>query len=248
MGKIIVCICCLLVIGAGAYAYYKIKRKITHFSNQVFGTDTLAAGLRAEKERLSVTPKSVSAMTRVYEPQIQRDFPEFNWEEFRCKAETVLTSYLLCITNQKSMDSEIVSEDLQEQLRYKLEDLRLSEKEEIFRDITIHATEICRYEKKQGTCVITIQCAVGYMHYLLQKGELIQGSRDLLEQTKYNIELMYVQDVDNLGITASGLSLVCPQCGAPVKTLGSNKYCEYCGSAITAINIHTWAFNKIYEL
>ena len=38
----------------------------------------------------------------------------------------------------------------------------------------------------------------------------------------------------------------CPNCGAPVKTLGE-KFCQFCGTAIKEINIRSWKFNSVNE-
>lgn len=238
----------ILIIGAGAAAYGYARYKIRRFSRALFGRDSLAEGIRAQKEQLAETPKSVSAMTRIFKPQIERDFPEFNWAEYKLKAENLLVAFLLSITNETITGLSDASEDLKAQLSHYLADLKQRGRKETFQNIVIHDTEICRYEKRQGTCVITIQSAVGYLHYVMADGKLAEGSREYREQTKYNIELMYVQDAEKLQDGPAGLGLTCPQCGAPVKTLGRDMHCEYCGSAITAINIHTWAFNKIYKL
>ena len=48
-----------------------------------------------EGEKLSeTTPKSLSAMTNLYLPQILRDFPEFNWEEMQRMVEQAVREYL----------------------------------------------------------------------------------------------------------------------------------------------------------
>ncbi|MCD8025431.1 MAG: zinc-ribbon domain-containing protein, partial [Clostridiales bacterium] len=38
----------------------------------------------------------------------------------------------------------------------------------------------------------------------------------------------------------------CPNCGAPIKNLGK-KFCEYCGTAVTEVNIRAWKFDSITE-
>ena len=39
----------------------------------------------------------------------------------------------------------------------------------------------------------------------------------------------------------------CPNCGAPISTLGS-KVCEYCGTPIVELNIYAWTFSNIEEV
>ena len=60
------------------------------------------------------------------------------------------------------------------------------------------------------------------------------------------VELMYVQDADRLHNRATALGVNCPNCGAPVKTLGE-KFCQFCGTAIKEINIRSWKFNSVNE-
>ena len=49
------------------------------------------------------------------------------------------------------------------------------------------------------------------------------------------------------GKEVSDKALQCPNCGAPVKKLGA-MYCEYCGSAVTPINLKVWTLHKFYEV
>ena len=40
--------------------------------------------------------------------------------------------------------------------------------------------------------------------------------------------------------------MTCPNCGAPIRSLGS-KVCEFCGTAVQEVNHYAWSFDKIYE-
>ena len=75
-----------------------VMQKIKRFSRGVFGTDSLAEGLERQADELALTPKSVSAMTRIFAPQLQKDFPEFHLEEFEDKVENVLVAALQAIS------------------------------------------------------------------------------------------------------------------------------------------------------
>ena len=89
---LIVVLCIALVI---AVLVGYVKRKMRNFSRDIFGTDSLMEGWKRKEKELSMTPASVSGMTRVLEPQIQKDFPEFNWGQFKNKAEEILRLSLL---------------------------------------------------------------------------------------------------------------------------------------------------------
>ena len=61
------------------------------------------------------------------------------------------------------------------------------------------------------------------------------------------MELMYVQDAEKLAPGATAYVVVCPQCGAPITSLGS-KHCAYCGSAIEPVNSRVWSLGRIQEV
>ena len=75
----------------------------------------------------------------------------------------------------------------------------------------------------------------------------MSGSRERRVQTKYNTELVYIQDAALLQDGATAVGLTCPNCGAPVTRLGS-KFCEYCGSGLREISVRVWSINKITEI
>lgn len=117
---------------------------------------------------------------------------------------------------------------------------------EVYERIRVHQTEIARYEKQKGKCIITLQSAVEHIHYKEKDGKLISGKKELLEQTKYNMELMYIQDESKVSAD-KGVGLTCPHCGAPVTSLGA-KYCEFCGSEVIPINMQVWSLQHFYEV
>ena len=211
--------------------------------------ETIKFFIKEYKKALKVNaemPKSVSAMTRIMEPQIMRDFPEFSWEEFKQKAENMLVSALLAISANNPERIIEGSADIKKQVENIIADNRANNIGETYSDIEIHQTEIADYRKKNGQCVIVIQCAVGYLYYKMQDGEVLAGDRQRKTQTKYNIELVYVQDVSEAKLD-NAVGTTCPQCGAPVKVLGA-KYCEYCGSGVIPLNIRVWSLHKFYEV
>lgn len=225
----------------------KIKRKIRQVSNMAFGVDSLIDGLRQQEETLAVTPKSVSGMTRILEPQIQKDFPEFNWVQFRNKAENMLLSAFAAVSAGNASLLKEGTPELAAQVENQIVANEQAGIQEIYRDVKIHRTEITRYEKKQGKCIITLQSAVEYYHYRQQSGNCIEGRTDLLQQTKYNVELMYIQDAKAANMDKS-LGMTCPHCGAPITMLGAQKRCEYCNSPVTPVNIQVWNLQRYYEV
>lgn len=223
-----------------------ILKKVERFSRSIFGTKSLAEGLKRQELELSRTPKSVSGMTRIYEPQLRKDFPEFNWREFQQKAEQLMMLYFAAISQENENLPAGASEALARQLSIRIRENRRQQITERFEDVVIHNTEIAKYEKKQGTCVLTLQSAVGYIHYKEKNGARIEGDRTLSTQTKYNTELMYVQDARAANLDKA-VGATCPSCGAPITGLG-NKKCEYCGLEVTPVNIQVWSVQGFYEV
>ena len=117
---------------------------------------------------------------------------------------------------------------------------------EVYNNIKIHQTEISNYRKDKGNCIIVIQSAVEYYHYKVSGDHVTEGSKERKVQTKYNVELLYVQDGEEKEFD-NAFTTTCPQCGAPVRGLG-NMICEYCGAHVVPINTKVWSLHKLYQV
>ena len=78
------------LIGALFFVMFKIRQ----ISREFFGTSSLIEGLKRQEALEDDTPKSVSGMTRVELPRIEKDFPEFHWLEWKQRCENQLKGYL----------------------------------------------------------------------------------------------------------------------------------------------------------
>ena len=238
----------VLAVLAASLGIWGLFRLVGMIRKAAYSAKVLKRVLERQADMLEETPKSVSGMTRVFLPQIQRDFPEFNWKEFQQKTENMVKSALRAIDARDQALLENASEELRRQIALRVAELKSSGQREYFRDITVHQTEIAHYRKEGGTCVILVQSAVGCLHYIESAaGELVSGSRERKVQTKYNTELVDIQDTALLNHNATAVGVTCPNCGAPVTRLGS-KFCEYCGSGLREISIRVWSLNKITEI
>lgn len=245
----------VVLLAAVLICIYVVRQKIRKFSRSVFGTDSFSEGLERQADELSLTPKSVSGMTRIFAPQIQRDFPEFHLEEFRDKVENVLVAALQAIGAGVSptgsfagnvSDVAKISEDFKLQVKNRIEENQAAGVREHYERIIVHQTEITNYTKQKGKCVIIFQSAVGHIHYKERDGVVTEGDKNRLEQTKYNVEIMYIQD-EALAGEGTAFGTTCPNCGAPITNLGA-MYCEYCGSAVTPVNVKVWSVHSFYEV
>ena len=141
---IIILLLILAILVLIFYGVYRVKR----FSRQLFGTDDILQGVKKAQEDLSTTPRSVSAMTRIALPQIVSDFPDFEYNEMKQRAENALMQYFEAVTAQDVTILQEGNEDLKEQLRSQIRALVSQEKWEHFTQVKIHQTEIARYRKK----------------------------------------------------------------------------------------------------
>ena len=248
VGLIIVLVLLLVLVGVIYYAYRTVKRKVSRFSQQVFGTQSIAEGIRQRDLEVASTPKSVAGMTSICLPRIQRDFPDFHYNEMKSRAENVLTSYLRSIdANEAGLLSE-GTEELKEQLAMRLSILESEDTKEQYDGIKIHRTEIAGYNKDKAKCAVIFQSAVEYTYYKEKNGSVIKGNRDLKTQSRYNVECIYIQDRDMVAnMQDAALGVNCPNCGAPLSGVGA-KVCAYCGTPVVEMNIYSWNFSKVAEV
>ena len=76
----------LALIGAIFFVMFKVRQ----ISREFFGTPSLIEGLKRQEALEADTPKSVSGMTSVELPRIEKDFPEFHWPEWKQRCENQL--------------------------------------------------------------------------------------------------------------------------------------------------------------
>lgn len=243
----IVLVLILVIIGIIYYAYVKITRKVRSYSQMLFGTNSIAQGIRQAEAEAAATPKSVSSATSLYLPQIMKDFPEFHFDEMRARAENVLVSYLRSVDAQNAALLTEGTSELKEKLRMRIQMLQNMGQKEHFQGIRVHKTQLHQYRKTKGRCSIVFQSAVESIHYLEKDGQVLKGKKEQLEQSRYNVEVLYIQDrdvVENMGGEGAGLN--CPNCGAPLPGVGAKK-CAYCDTPVMEFNIRTWNFSSVAQ-
>lgn len=244
----VVCILLLAVFGCIFYMAMRAKRTVQTYSKAFFGTEDPIAGMKKAEMESANTPRSVASATKLYLPQIMKDFPEFHYDEMKERAGNVLVSYLMSIhENNAAMLSEGLDE-LKDSLHMYLEGLYGRGEREFFENIRIHRTEISQYRKTKGRCSVVFQSAVEYVHYVVKDGKIVRGRKDLKTQARYNVEVIYIQDRDTVeNLENSGLGLNCPNCGAPLPGVGAKK-CLYCDTPVVEFNIRTWNFSSVKEV
>jgi hypothetical protein len=137
------------------------------------------------------------------------------------------------------------SGDLKAKVQARIDDLRSQGRHECFDNARVHNTVLRMYDKRDGRCVITLQSGFESLHFVEDaSGATVVGSRAQKEQGRCTTDIVYIQDLDKVNDHTRGnaIGLTCPQCGAPVRNLGS-KFCEYCGASIIEVNVRSWVIN-----
>lgn len=247
---IIILVIILVIIIAVLSIYLKVKSFAKRTSRDIFGTDSIMEGVKQQQQIIAETPKSISAMTSVYLPMINKDFPNFNYNEFKQKAENLLLDYFNAIETLTPIKNMNITNNVVLQVNGIINNLKNNNQQEFYKNVVIHRTEICRYEKGSAVCKIVLQTALENYNYIVDSsGKIIFGRSDLKEQTIYETELVYVQNItlaNDVNLTRANM-LNCPNCGAPIKN-PSAKFCDYCGTGIEQKNVFVWNFNSIKEV
>lgn len=235
------CFGIVLLIGAGVAVMGVVKWFGRKARQAVSAIQTLDAVMDAVETQSNQTPRQLQNLTRTYSELIRMDFPEFDVEEFLSAARNTMVMILNALEKGALTDASKLSLNLKHQVETTLEDICSKGEQWFFDDILVHKACIAKYSSGAGTKIIRIEIALQYRHGVLKDGRLISGSKDL-QQYKYVMDAVYIQDVTRLGdLSMKGHH--CPSCGAPVRQLGEGKFCEYCGTGLTEINVRIWTFD-----
>lgn len=138
----------LLILAILVLVFYGVSR-VKRFSRQLFGTDDIIQGVKKAQEDAASTPRSVSAMTRIALPQIVSDFPDFQYDEMKQRAENALTQYLQAVTAQNVEILREGNEDLKEQLCSQISASVSEGRREHFTQVKIHQTRLPDTARRQ---------------------------------------------------------------------------------------------------
>lgn len=247
---IITLVIIIILIVTGIIIFIKIRNSLRKISRTFFNTDDILEGVKKQQNIMVDTPKSISVMTNVYLPLIKNDFPDFNYDEFKQKAENLLLNYFTAISTLTPIENINITNNVALQVNSIISQLQANHYTEYYKDVVIHNTAITKYDKNPAVCKIVFQTALENVNYIEDtNGKIIFGRKDLKEQTIYETELVYVQDFEMVSDTnlIKALMLNCPNCGGPI-TNPSAKFCEYCGTGIKQKNVLVWNFNSIKEV
>ncbi len=218
-----------------------IHRGIKRFIRRT-GLDLMARALNEPADM--TTPRTLQNLTNTYSQLIARDFPEFDVRQFLSRAENLLVHILNSIESGEGIghsEHKDVSSNLVNKVDNLIEDIRSKGEKWHYDDIYVHGSAIADYGYSMGKRTIKVEIALQYKFSNTSNDE---GSRNgTLAQYKYSLDAIYIQDADKLGDkTFKGHN--CPNCGAPVKSVGEGNYCQYCGSGLMEVNVRIWTFDN----
>ena len=144
---VVITVAIAALVGGGAYLVHRARASAREFSRLAFGTDSLREGIERMNYEHEHTPKSVSSATSLYLPRIHADFPEFDFEDMRARAENVIVSYLMAIDAQDASLLVEGSDELVDALRMKIDLLKDARQSEQYDKVSVHRTAISRRER-----------------------------------------------------------------------------------------------------
>ena len=218
-----------------AIIIFIIQLRARKFLREYFHASTFKEAFENSEKEAAETPKSVSSMDSIYLDKIKNDFPDLNINELKSDGEKVILDTLNAIEN-KDKEALISSEKINSYIKSKIDDLKDSNV--VYDHIKIHKTVVNNYEKNDSVATITLASSVEYFY----KKDNEPGKK---KQVRFKCEYIYIIDSLKVG-NVKALGLNCPNCGAPIKTLG-HKYCEYCNTGVIDIVKKNWIINNIKE-
>lgn len=213
-----------------------IKKNVSTFSMKYFGTSDLKEAIDKSEITASETPKTVFSVESVVLKKIAKDFPDTNINEIKALAEKSIREVFNAIESKNSSnfgELPTVKAFIDSKINdYKGENI-------VYDNLKFHNTVVNMYTKSGGSGNITLQASFEYYKKIGDKiGKKVQD--------RLKIEFVYIIDELQYDGEVKAIGLKCPNCGAPVTSLG-NKVCSYCGTGIKDLVKKNWVLNKIKQ-
>lgn len=212
------------LVGVPLVAALVVRSKIRSFSRSIFGTGSLVQGLQELDRESYNTPLSVSGGTKIYLPQIKRDFPDFEFNTVSKKLEHFFISYFDALEKQSIQALKKVehTEAVATKIQFEIDDLISLEEKINIDKVKTNAVSIWNYVKSQNAANITFQISMGYRY----REASPRGTETGVAQVKYEVDLSYVFEDQG----KDSFALNCKNCGGPIK--GTDTSCQFCGAGL----------------
>ncbi len=212
-----------------------IRNSLRRFLQEFFGTSNLKEAIEKSEIESQETPKSVASMESVLLSSIRKDFPDLNTNELKSMTENGILDYFKAIEEK---DLEIVSnynDTIKNLVSVVINDNK--DKEISYSSINFHKIVVNRYEKSDSIATIVMESSLEY--YYKEDNKINKKVQD-----RFKVEIVYVIDASKVDKEKKLLGLNCPNCGAPITSLGIKK-CKYCDTGISDIIKRTWVINNM---
>ncbi|MBQ1521032.1 MAG: zinc ribbon domain-containing protein [Clostridia bacterium] len=212
----------LIVIAALAAAAVvaSIVRWIARVGRKAEG---LIDQINAAQIREHTMPKSLSSIEGLLLPQIRKDFPDYNASVIAERVkQDAHTFYESAIEGEVLFDKG-VSESCRQNMQLP---------DDVAGGIVIHRAALAAYVKQGRDRQLNYQVAAQYDD---KQGETWQKRLTLKYIAAYNEDF-----TDNI------LVIKCPNCGAPVPSVG-DKVCRYCGAQLRTASGYGWVLTEIKQ-
>lgn len=215
-----------IVIASLAVAAFLIVG-IAAIFRRVHGILNTAEGLVSEIKDAEIreeeTPKSLNAMDNLLLPQVLRDFPEYSREVIESRVRRDARLYYESGAKGRCLLNEGAAFSLRDSLKLP---------EGVAGGIIVHRIALAGYDRKGRDKIITYQASVQYDG---RDGRHCQRRLVLKYIAAYSAD-----PTDNIEV------IKCPNCGAPVPTMGE-KTCSYCGASLVTHAGAGWVLIKLSE-
>ena len=238
---LLICIVALIVVILLLIfsVYYKFKRTLG-----ISNFNSFIDEVKQNDRNNYSTKKDLFGITRIIEPIIVKDFPDFNLKHLYSSIETNLTSILNAKTK---LDTSYLNKGLsliKGRIVKEINDMKDEGIIQKYTSIRFNDHALKTYKKSNGTATITTTSSVSYNY----ESNLDERKYNYLRcETKYECEFIYFYDEDKFKEKQKSFGVHCPNCGAPVKGLG-DLTCTYCGSEVKKINLRNWEMANFKEV
>lgn len=230
----------------GFIVYLKIKASIPkEYRNEINFKEALKVGKEIAIEEQS-RHKAASGMTNLLIPQITKDFPDFNVEQFYTLVESNLRTVFNIIENKNLGLINSNLEPLRNNLKEMISDLSENDINIRYDDVVFHKHAIRNYIKEKGIATLLISSSLEYYYYYEKKGKCINKNSSIKKQTRYLSTFAYIYDKEKAKTRLSVIGLNCPNCGAPLEGF-SQTTCKYCGTHTIELDLKSWKFISYKE-
>ena len=220
----------VIYVAVGAGILYGVYRIVKLFGAGVGRIKEIADKIEAGDVEAQQTPKSLSAVDSLVLPRILKDFPEFDIQLMKRRAEQDAMRYLGSLQNRKSPFTE--KDGIRSFLERMEELVNWTAAAPKWVRPRVHRAALSNYENRSNYCYVTYQVAYQY------------EMNERIWQKKLEIRYLAADEPD----MEKKISVYnCPNCGAPVGSIGQKK-CEYCGTVLNPSAILSWYIFEINEI